>query len=398
MRRLREGYDVNDAVIARPQRTGFSPWNPVLQEHGYPSMVPSTGRTTPQGRLHHCHRQWRLTPGPSPFLPHTLDLTVARFNHDASTRKSPAQPATPPRHHQQAPNSPRPHHQGGAGPASPPKRSTTILPKSSLLARSSRPRPATATPQPAAASHRHATAGRSPASHGRPQTPASHGQASLGRHNHRPAAALDPCAHPLQPTRLAAATAVGAVRASFRCRPPHLNAGSRPPRASRRAATGSGRGNAGSVASRRRRSGGQPRCRRASSRRYGRSRPPKTAGGGASPAAAVLGGRASCRRRRGGRERERGLRRLGFAAPTPPARGRRERAGLVRMTTRASLSVLPTSITFQCITLHVTFAIQSVGHTSTAHTGEGTDGELEMEQGKRHSGTSEHNSWTGRYL
>jgi hypothetical protein len=59
---------------------------------------------------------------------------------------------------------------------------------------------------------------------------------------------------------------------------------------------------------------------------------------------------------------------------------------------------LSKKITFPCITLHATFAIQSVGHTSTAHTGEGTDGELEMEQGKRHSGTSEHNSWTGRYL
>jgi hypothetical protein len=58
--------------------------------------------------------------------------TVARCNHNASTRKSLAPPETPPRHHQQAPNSARPHHQGGAGSTLLSKRSTAILPKCSL--------------------------------------------------------------------------------------------------------------------------------------------------------------------------------------------------------------------------------------------------------------------------
>jgi hypothetical protein len=49
MRCLQEGYDVNDAVIARPQRTGFSPWNLVLQEHGYPQWCPQQGEQRPKG-------------------------------------------------------------------------------------------------------------------------------------------------------------------------------------------------------------------------------------------------------------------------------------------------------------------------------------------------------------
>jgi hypothetical protein len=77
--------------------------------------------------------------------------TVAHCNYDASTRKSPTPPETPPRHHQQAPNSPRSHHQDSAGPTLPPKRSTTILPKRSLPARSSRPRPSHNRSRPATA-------------------------------------------------------------------------------------------------------------------------------------------------------------------------------------------------------------------------------------------------------
>jgi len=42
--------------------------------------------------------------------------------HNASTGRSPAQPEAPPRRHQHAPATPQPHHQGGAGPASPLRR------------------------------------------------------------------------------------------------------------------------------------------------------------------------------------------------------------------------------------------------------------------------------------
>jgi hypothetical protein len=189
MRRLQEGYDANDAIIARPQRTRFSPWNPVLQEHGNLQWFPQQGERRPRA--------------PSPLPPtveayarnftisaaHSRPKTVAHCNHNASTRKSLAPPETPPRHHQQAPNSPRPHHQGGAGSASPSKRSTTILPKSSLPAHSSRPWPATADhgqPRRARTGHSQATAGRS-----RPR-PArtSHSRATANRsqpHQPRPA-------------------------------------------------------------------------------------------------------------------------------------------------------------------------------------------------------------------
>jgi hypothetical protein len=59
-------------------RTSTKEWVFTLESRAartwLPSMVPSTGRATPQGHRHHCHRQWRLTPGTSP-LPPTWDQT-----------------------------------------------------------------------------------------------------------------------------------------------------------------------------------------------------------------------------------------------------------------------------------------------------------------------------------
>ena len=49
MRRLQEGSDANGAIVARPQRTGFSPWDPVLQGHGNPQWCPQQGKRRPEG-------------------------------------------------------------------------------------------------------------------------------------------------------------------------------------------------------------------------------------------------------------------------------------------------------------------------------------------------------------
>jgi hypothetical protein len=48
------------------------------------------------------------------------------------TGRSPTQLEAPPRHHQHAPDSPQPHHQGGAGPESSPRRTAGAPPQSQL--------------------------------------------------------------------------------------------------------------------------------------------------------------------------------------------------------------------------------------------------------------------------
>jgi hypothetical protein len=88
--------------------TGFSPWKPELQGDGTPQWCPQQGERR-QGRHHHCHRKWRLTPGKTtPHNPFILDTT---------TERSLAHPEAPPRCRQQEPGDPQPHHRSGVGPA-----------------------------------------------------------------------------------------------------------------------------------------------------------------------------------------------------------------------------------------------------------------------------------------
>jgi hypothetical protein len=97
---------------------------PVLHGHDDPQWCPRKGKTTPQRRRHHCHRQWKLSPG-TPSRLHALDQWQKPFplhKHDTSTRRNLAQLEPPPWRHQQAPVDPQPDHQGGVGPLSPLRR------------------------------------------------------------------------------------------------------------------------------------------------------------------------------------------------------------------------------------------------------------------------------------
>jgi hypothetical protein len=131
----------------------------------------------------------------------------AHYNHDTSNRKSPTQPGTLPRHHQQELDNPLPHHQGGVRPTSPSKRSTTILPKRPLPTRSSRPQSA-------------------PASHSQPQPSVLHGRRRTNR-GHLPCAFHHP---PLPPAPSTAVTAGSThVGRCLRRTLPPLYAQRRPP-------------------------------------------------------------------------------------------------------------------------------------------------------------------------
>jgi hypothetical protein len=189
--------------------------------------------------------------------------TVTRCNHDASTRKSPHRP--------------RCHHDTTSKHQTAPDPTTKVVPDQhrpeeehhhlaeKLVAR---------TLQPATASHDQATAARGPpqpARAGRSQPlsqprlpqprlprPATTGQPRPGQ----PRPPQPPASRSPRPASLRPTTPANAGRRRRRSRPcqlsPSAAAPHAHPRASRRAATGYGRGNAGSVASRRRRRGGPP--------------------------------------------------------------------------------------------------------------------------------------------
>jgi hypothetical protein len=96
MRRLQEGYDANNA-ITHPQRTGFSPWNPVLQENGNPQWCPQQGERRPKGaatittdsgglhpELHHFRRKLS-TKDSSPLQLRRLNQEKPNTARDATT-------------------------------------------------------------------------------------------------------------------------------------------------------------------------------------------------------------------------------------------------------------------------------------------------------------------------
>jgi hypothetical protein len=147
-------------------------------------MVPPAGKNDDQ----------RATP-PSP--PTLSVKTFARISTKPDARSQPGQKHAPPsfsnvkarraRHSLQPHlgatgkhlHNPQPHHQGGTGPTSRSRRSTTILSNRPLPARTSQQQPATARSQPATAGHSQAPAShrQDTAGHIRSQT----GPATTGR-------------------------------------------------------------------------------------------------------------------------------------------------------------------------------------------------------------------------
>jgi hypothetical protein len=100
---------------------GFHRGIPMLQRLDNPQRCPQRRK-----------RQWRLSLGTTTPATHsTKDKSLHLRSHDTSIKRNPTQPEAPPRHHQQAPVSPRPLHQDGIRPASSSrkKRSTTVLPQ-----------------------------------------------------------------------------------------------------------------------------------------------------------------------------------------------------------------------------------------------------------------------------
>ena len=140
MRRLQEGHDANGAIIARPQQTGLSPWDPVLQGHGNPQWCPQQGKRRPEGAAtiatngggfrpeNAIPAAEARTPPPPRYLNQEKPGTArgATMAPPAST----CQPPTPPPRRRRTSNAVEEE-----------KRSTTILPKHPMPSRRTPPAP-----------------------------------------------------------------------------------------------------------------------------------------------------------------------------------------------------------------------------------------------------------------
>ena len=77
MRRLQKGHDAEDAVIARPKRTGFSPIEEDVRGRG--STTPPTGENDAHG--HRRHQDFRPNVPPPPLPNETPDLDDPVASH-----------------------------------------------------------------------------------------------------------------------------------------------------------------------------------------------------------------------------------------------------------------------------------------------------------------------------
>jgi hypothetical protein len=159
----------------------------MLLGYDNPQWCPQEGKRRPEGCRHHYLRQWRLSPG-TPFMSHTLDQCqkpAPHRNHDNSAGRSSTQREAPPQHHQQAPVSPRPHHQGNVEPASLSRESKGApTPYRRPLPARSHNSPAATKPRPPIAT---ATAGHSrPATTSRNRPPTTAASTPLSPSSHDP--------------------------------------------------------------------------------------------------------------------------------------------------------------------------------------------------------------------
>ena len=140
MRRLQKGHDTNGAIVARPQRTGFSPWDPVLQGHGNPQWCPQRGKRRPEGAATIATNGGGFRPENVIPAARSRPMTEARTppqpRHLNQEKPGTARGATtaPPASTCQPPTLP-PRRRRTSNAVEEEKRSTTIWPKRSLLKR-----------------------------------------------------------------------------------------------------------------------------------------------------------------------------------------------------------------------------------------------------------------------